>query len=140
MLFGYERDVSTSIQFCRIVAGFSRCYETTLCRKVCEFFEVNNYHPQTKLREGNVFTCICLFTGVCVCILTADVHQRQGTYSRNGWCAPEVGTRTRGGDPGPEAHPYFWNQMHTPEPEVATKVGSTHPTGMIFFSIRYGGC
>ena len=27
---------------------------------------VNYYHTQTKLREGNVFTCVCLSTGVSV--------------------------------------------------------------------------
>ena len=26
-------------------------------------FEYNNYRPPTKLQEGNVFTCVCLFKG-----------------------------------------------------------------------------
>ena len=39
-----------------------------------------NYPPQTKLREGNIFTCVCLCTGGCVRDPGAYVVQSGNTW------------------------------------------------------------
>ena len=67
------------------------------------------YRPQTKLREGNVFTVVCLFTGVY-----PFMHL-------DGVCIP-VCTWTWGCGHG---------GVHTPA--TATAAGGTHPTGMHTF-------
>ena len=62
-----------------------------------------NYHPQTKLREGNVFTPVC-----------HSVH-RGKVYTPGKTLSP-LGRHPPSGQ--------------TPPPEMATEAGGAHPTGV----------
>ena len=68
----------------------------------------SDYHPQMKLREGNVFTPVC-----------DSVH-------RGMVCIPAGVVSAWGWPPGTPGHP---SPGQTP-PETATEAGGTHPTGM----------
>ena len=66
------------------------------------------HHLQTKLRESNVFTCICMSTG--------------------GWCVSQLAPGQGGVWTG------VWTRVVPPPPPVmATEVDGTHPTGMHIF-------
>ena len=92
-----------------------------------------NYRPQMKLREGNVFTGVCLsMWGVCACLvpgtfwgcayLVPGPLQGVGTHLH----LPHMGYRILTPPPFEGTAPY-WHLV------VATKADGTHPTGMHFY-------
>ena len=76
-------------------------------------FTLDFYRPQTKLREGNLFTPVC--QSFCS---QGDVHGRRSVHGRGcawqGTCVAGGGMRGGG----------VWAG------EMATEAGGTHPTGM----------
>ena len=118
-------------------------------KTICFSPAANHYRPQTKLREGYIFTLVCdsVHGGGC---LDPDPEGRLGGLAGEGGClGPEGGwgfdwgggvqAHTRGG-PGP-----YWGgvqaqaggciptctEADTPPPQhTTTAAGGTHPTGM----------
>ena len=88
---------------------------------LCSFLETYFYRPQTKLREGNVFTSIC-----------DSVH---GGCTPSGQTPPRQ-TYTPRQTPPRQTPPKETSQADTPPqadtspPKTGTEAGSSHPTGM----------
>ena len=91
------------------------------------------YRPPTKLREGNVFTCVChsVHAGVGGYAWSqvplqgvGEYTQRKGGYAWEGWV-----------NQGRIGYARGWVYQVYPCPPVylvmATEVGGTHPTGML---------
>ena len=77
-------------------------------------FKKSDYRPQTKLREGNVFTPVC------------QSFRPQGSWGV--YPSMDLPTPDREDTHPPPAEP---PPGQTPtSPEIATKANSTHPTGM----------
>ena len=95
---------------------FTQHYDSLVCHNYWHWglFHIEKvwcyYRPQTKLREGNVFTGVC-----------DSVH-------RGGRCLVPGGVWSRG-VPGPGGSGPGGCLVETP-PRTATAAGGTHPTGM----------
>ena len=65
---------------------------------VRRFFTLNYYRPPTKLREGNIFTSICLFTGGGMRWVSLIIHVPSGMVGTWGWVLREwvPGVSTQG--------------------------------------------
>ena len=107
-LFSYGRGLFKSVHR---NAGFGLCNSIKHYEEYLYF-----YRPQTKLREGNVFT------GVCDSVHRGSVWSQGGAWSGGGVPAPEGGVWSGGS--GPERVP------GGDPPRTATAAGGTHPTGM----------
>ena len=124
---------------------------TTLSWHIRQLLSFNLYHPLMKLREGNVFSCVCPWVRLSVCHKVSHVSIRsnsdaldsslQTSTGHQTWDPPTPLLVTFGGE---HWRPLQICSFNDPLPAtcggghwnwsaISWQLGGTHPTGMISF-------